>query len=103
MRILRFNVEKQRLKKDNTCDFSRLAPGTKGYLHAAFNFSKEWDDCKKAAIFFRDPDNAYYEPIIDEKCKIPEQVTEYKMWKMQVVGEKEGYRITTTTVEVMQI
>lgn len=51
MRTLRFIIDGQSIKKDPSCDFSGLVPGTKGYLKAQFQFSDEWKKCKKAAIF----------------------------------------------------
>ena len=49
MRILQFRINGQKLSKDG--DFSGLIAGTKGYLYAAYNFDREWDGCKKAAVF----------------------------------------------------
>ena len=36
------------------------------------------------------------------KCKVPDEITGYKRWKVYLVGEKAGYRITTNEVEVYQ-
>ncbi len=38
MRILKFIVNKQKIRPDPTCDFSGLIKGTSGYLKASFSF-----------------------------------------------------------------
>lgn len=99
MRTLQFKVAGQNLSKDG--DFSGLIAGTKGYLYAAYNFDGEWDGCKKAAVFLR-YDKEYPVPIVNGKCAVPDEITEYKCWKVYLVGVKDGYRITTNEVEVRQ-
>ena len=99
MRILQFKVTGQNLSKDG--DFSGIVAGTKGYLYTEYNFDSEWDGCKKAAVFLR-CDKEYPVPIMNGKCKVPDEITEYKRWKVYLVGEKAGYRITTNEVEVYQ-
>lgn len=99
MRILQFKVAGQSLSKYG--EFSGLIAGTKGYLYAAYNFDREWDGCKKAAVFSR-YDKEYPVPIVNGKCAVPDEITEYKRWKVYLVGVKDGYRITTNEVEVRQ-
>lgn len=99
MRILQFKVTGQNLSKDG--DFSSIVAGTRGYLQTAYNFDGEWDGCKKAAVFCR-YEKEYPVPIMNGKCKVPDEITEYKRWKVYLVGEKAGYRITTNEVEVYQ-
>ena len=99
MRILQFRINGQKLSKDG--DFSGLIAGTKGYLYAAYNFDREWDRCKKAAVFSR-YDKEYPVPIINSKWAVPDEITACKRWKIYLVGEIKGYRITTNEVEVMQ-
>ena len=99
MRVLQFDVTGQKLSTAG--DFSGLVAGTKGYLQTAYNFDSEWDGCRKAAVF------SYYGkefpvPIINGMCAVPDNVAERKMWKVRLVGEKKGYRITTNEVEVTQ-
>lgn len=101
MRTLRFLVDGQSINKDQSCDFSHIVSGTKGYLCASFSFSSDWDGCRKAAIFSclgRD----HPVPIINNKCQIPESALLYKYFRVKVVGEKDGYRITTNSEEVKQ-
>lgn len=99
MRTLQFKVAGQSLSKNG--DFSGLVAGTKGYLYAAYNFDGEWDDCKKAAVFVR-YEKEYPVPIMNGKCRVPDEITGYKRWKVYLVGVKDGYRITTNEVEVRQ-
>lgn len=102
MRILKFEVEKQVLKSDSNCDFSHIVAGTKGYLETRFCFSEEWTGCRIAAVFFNYRSTEYPRPIINGRCKVPDEVTDKTKWKVRIVGEKEGLRITTNSVEVRQ-
>ena len=99
MRILQFRINGQKLSKDG--DFSGIVAGTKGYLYTAYNFDSEWDGCKKAAVFSR-CDKEYPVPIVNERSPPPDEITEYKRWKVYLVGVKDGYKITTNEVEVRQ-
>lgn len=40
--------------------------------------------------------------FVNGKCAVPDEITEYKRWKVYLVGVKDGYRITTNEVEVRQ-
>lgn len=99
MRTLQFKVAGQSLSKNG--DFSSIVAGTKGYLYTEYNFDSEWDGCKKAAVFSR-YNKEYPVPIMNGKCRVPDEITEYKRWKVYLVGVKDGYRITTNEVEVRQ-
>lgn len=101
MRILKFMVDDQSIKKDSSCDFKGLVPGTKGYLEAHFQFSDEWKGCKRAAVFtVLGKEHAV--PLINGKCEIPEKALTWKIFSIKVVGIRDGYRITTNKVEVLQ-
>lgn len=41
--------------------------------------------------------------FINGRCEVPEEVTGCKCWRVRLIGEREGYRITTNQVEVYQI
>lgn len=99
MRILQFKVAGQNLSKDG--DFSGIVAGTKGYLHTEYNFDSEWDGCRKAAVFVR-YGKEYQVPIVNNRCEVPEEVTGSNVWRVYLVGERKGYRITTNEVEVRQ-
>lgn len=101
MRTLKFIVDGQSIKKDPSCDFKGLVPGTKGYLEAHFQFSDEWKNCKKAAVF-GSLGQEYAVPLINGKCEIPEKALTWRLFSVKVAGIRDGYRITTNKVEVLQ-
>lgn len=101
MRILKFMVDGQNIKKAPPCDFSGIVSGTRGYLGVSICFSEEWKTCKKAVIF-NSLGKEYPVPLINGKCEIPEKALEWKTFTIRVVGERDGYRITTNKVEVLQ-
>ena len=101
MKTLRFIVDGQSIKKDPSCDFKGLVPGTKGYLKASFRFSDEWKGCKKAAVF-NSLGREYAVPLINGTCEIPEEALTWRVFSVKVAGIRDGYRITTNKVEVLQ-
>ena len=101
MRILKFIVSGQQIKKDPSCEFSGIVAGTKGYLEVSFKFSDEWKGCKKAVVF-NSLGKEYPVPLVEGKCNIPEGALSAKMFTVRVVGEYDGYRITTNKTEVFQ-
>lgn len=101
MRTLKFLVYGQRIEKEPNCNFNGIVPGTKGYLKASFVFSEEWKNCKKAAVFSI-LGKQHPVPIINGTCNIPESVLVRNSFEVKVVGENEGYRITTNRLEVEQ-
>lgn len=101
MRQLRFIVTGQSIKKDSSCDFSNIAKGTKGYLKALFDFDSDWNGCRKAAVFEK-LQTKFPAPIINNECMIPEDALTWNYFNVSVVGEREGYRITTNKMEVKQ-
>lgn len=105
MRTLRFIVDDQIIKRDPNCDFSNLVPGTEGYLQAEFVFSSEWNGCAKVAGFSNSFTGKEYPPQVlkdGKTCRIPFEATERGKFKVWVVGKKEGLKILTNKVEVIQ-
>ena len=108
MRVLEFNVDQQRLKKDEGCDFSGIIAGTEGYLKAKFRFSEDWDGCMKVVSFwavnplFGDP--VEYAVLLDENdiCAIPADALLYEMFAISVIGAKKNYKITTNRIKINQ-
>lgn len=104
MRILEFNVTKQRLKKKTTCNFSGLVAGSVGYLKASFDFADdEWKRCAtRVARFWIDQQE--YAMILDEtdSCVIPSEVLTGSKFEVSVVGAAPGYRIETNKIRVRQ-
>lgn len=101
MRTLRFIVTAQRVEADPGCDFSGLVPGTKGYLKARFTFSKEWVGCRKAASFWNFG-KEYAALLVNNECEIPPEALTWKNFQVSVTGLRDGYRIKTNKVRVMQ-
>lgn len=102
MRILNFNVDGQSLKKDPACDFSGIVKGSKGYLQCSFAFSREWDGCKVAASFWSYDKEKGAAPVINGRCKIPDEITDFKSFQVCLIGVRDGYRITTGKVKIEQ-
>lgn len=106
MKTLRFIVENQIIKKDPTCDFSNLVPGTKGYLNAEFSFSKEWDGMTKVVGFYS-PLGREYSPraLADGKtCIVPFEALEKRIFKIQVIGQSPDsmQKLKTNKIVVYQ-
>lgn len=102
MRILRFIVQGQALKKAPGCDFSGIVPGTEGYLKARFEFDSEWDGCKKAASFFRAGGAEFAAPVVNGECEIPPEALTREKFSVSVTGKRTGFRITTNKIDVHQ-
>lgn len=102
MRTLKFVVNGQTIKKQTDCDFSGLVAGSIGYLRAAFTFSSEWNDCRKAASFWLGDQE--HGRLLDENdsCMIPEEALTGEMFKVSVTGVKPDYKIKTTKTKVRQ-
>lgn len=102
MRVLEFEVDKQRLRKKKDCDFSHIAAGTVGYLKVCFTFSPEWSGCKKAVSFWvGDVENA---KLLDStnSCIIPPDVLVNEKFSISVMGVRDNYTITSTKIKIKQ-
>lgn len=102
-RILEFDVNKQRLIKKRSCDFSNIVAGSVGYLKAKFYFSQnEWVGCKKAVSFWMDEQE--YAVLLDENdsCNIPSEVLTGYKFSVSVTGVRPNYKILTNKIKVIQ-
>lgn len=104
MRILEFNVAKQRLTRKQSCDFSGLVSGSVGYLHAKFYFSdNEWNSCsdKVARFWIGEQEHAEF---LDQNnsCVIPSEVLTGEEFKVSVIGVAPGYKIETNKIHIRQ-
>ena len=104
MRTLKFIVKGQTISLDPRCDFDGLIPGTEGYLKAEFSFSPEWDNTKRVAAFFSNLGRELEPQIIkpDRTCMIPAEALEKSIFKVQVIGIKNAYKLSTNKVKVYQ-
>lgn len=104
MRILEFNVAKQRISKKQDCDFSGLVAGSVGYLYAKFYFSEnEWNKCTdKVARFWIGEQECAKRLGEDNTCVIPPEVLTGKRFEVSVIGVGTDYKIETNKVNVRQ-
>lgn len=104
MRTLRFIVDDQIIRKDPSCDFDNLVPGSEEYLEAEFSFSREWDNCLKVVAFFSSLGVEYPPQVLRDgrTCVIPAEALQKKVFKVQVIGRRDNYRIKTNKEDVVQ-
>lgn len=104
MRTLKFIVEKQIIRKDPSCDFEGLIPGTEGYLMAEFSFSQEWDGCVKIATFWSSLGKEFTPQILKDgkTCLIPSKALVNRNFGVQVIGKKGDFKIVTNKEYVCQ-
>lgn len=104
MRTLKFIVKGQTISLDPDCDFDGLIPGTEGYLRAEFSFSPEWDNTTKVAAFYSNLGTEFEPQIIeaDRTCMIPVQALEKSIFKVQVIGQRNTYKLSTNKIKVYQ-
>lgn len=104
MRILEFNINKQRLIKEPTCDFSGLVAGSVGYLHAKFYFSgNEWSECStKIARFWLGEEEHATALDGNGDCVIPPEVLTGRKFEVSVLGAAPGYKIETNKIAIRQ-
>ena len=101
MRILKFIIQAQSIIADPVCVYSGIVSGTKGYLQAQFNVSKEWAGCRMAAVF-RCLRKEYAQPVKNGRCEIPADALTWDRFSVRLVGQKENYRITTDEIIIQQ-
>ena len=101
MRLLKFNVNAQRIQKDPDCDFDNLVAGTEGYLRAQFTFSQEWQDCLIVASFWRGK-NEHAVLVENGECEIPPEALVGATFHISLIGQRGDYQITTNKTIVRQ-
>lgn len=103
MRILKFNVRRQTIRKDPACDFRGLVRGSVGYLSCQFSFDSDWDDLNKVAEFRRaGSDNTVSVLLVDGACEVPDDIASAKRWSVRVVGGKGEKRLRTAACDITQ-
>jgi hypothetical protein len=109
MRMLEFDVSRQKITKTRGCDFKHIVAGSRGYLKAKFNFSDEggaWNGCVKAASFWLNDEE--YAVILDESnsCYIPDEVLDGRNFFVSVTGltknDDSNYMIKTNKIKITQ-
>lgn len=104
MRTLRFIVDDQVIRQDPSCDFTNLVPGTEGYLQAHFSFSPAWNGCAKVVAFSSLFGKEYQPQLLKDghTCVIPSEALVKSSFQMRVIGKKDGYKLNTNYVTVVQ-
>ena len=104
MRTLKFIVDGLNIKRDPFCDFSGLVPGTEQYLKAEFSFSSEWNGVVKAATFWSALGKEYDPQVLKDgvSCIIPKEALKKRIFKIRIVGFKDGVKTLTNKVVVTQ-
>lgn len=99
MRVLKFEVNGQTLKKNG--DFSGIMAGSKGYLKCGLQLSdNDWRHARKVMVF-----NGEYAVAVnaDYECRVPDEVTDAKSFKVQLVGQTGQTRMMTNPVLIEQV
>ena len=94
MKLLKFIVTGQQIRRDPLCDFSGLVAGSRGYLLARFHFSAAWAGCKKVAVFVCKGEE-FPAPLKNNECEIPAEALAGRVVKVYVIGRKPGVELTT--------
>lgn len=104
MRILEFNVRKQRLIKKQDCSFGGLVAGSVGYLYTEFHFlDSEWVNCPNKIARFWIGDSEHALRLDDSnRCLIPQEVLTGDKFEVSVLGVAPGYKIETNRISVRQ-
>lgn len=104
MRVLKFVVEGQIIKRDGRCDFSNIVAGTSGYLVANFAFSEVWNGCAKVVEFLSESGEELDALVInrDNSCNIPDNVSKKHAFYIKIYGKRDGYIITTNKILIKQ-
>lgn len=100
MRTLDFSVDGQKL--DKIGDFSNLIKGSKGYLRCKFKFDSDWSGHKVIAVFERNKKQLPVALRSDKTCMIPDEMSQASCFKMSLIGDKDGNRITTNKITIEQ-
>ena len=101
MRILEFIASGQALKQAPACDFTGIVAGSRGYLRARFQFSREWAGCKKVAVFIS-KGQEHPVPLELNMCEIPAEALTGSAVQVYVAGRRPGYQITTNVAAFPQ-
>ena len=99
MRRLLFTVDGQSLRKAG--DFSGITAGSRGYLCCHFGTADyDWLGAKKVAVF---NDKAAVALDGSMECMVPDEVTDDRSFKVQLIGQRGTVRMTTNAVLIEQV
>lgn len=84
-------------------DFSNIVRGSKGYLKCGFNFvGDEWSKRKIVAVFSTKEIQEYAVIVLQNTCKVPDEITDSDYFKMELIGAKGTNRIKTNKILISQ-
>ena len=92
--ILEFSVDKQTITRT---DENKPVEKSKNYLYCQFNFSDDWSEVVKTAIFTSAKGDVVNVILEDDACVVPWEVNEYPHFSVSVFG---GDLITANRVVV---
>lgn len=99
MRTLPFTVEGQTLRKDG--DFGSIISGSKGYLRCRLKIAdNDWLYAKKVLVF---NDEHAVAVNADFECMVPDEVTDGRSFKVQLIGQTGKTRMKTNPVLIEQV
>lgn len=101
VRVLKFIVNEQTIKKDPECNFDGIVKGSKGYLYANFQLSQEWKGYKIAVSFWK-LGKEFAIPLKSNVCKIPDKALTWSNFYVSLTGIKNEATFKTNKVKVMQ-
>ena len=104
MRTLIFNVKRQTIAPNTWKDIGGLVAGSEGYVRAKFDFSSDWNGCKKVAGFFSVDGKEFPPKALDfeDSCIIPKEALEHHEFDIVLYGKKNGYSINTRPFRIKQ-
>ena len=104
-KCINFVVDEQELRYDIGEESKKIIAGTKGYLSIRCTLSQEWAGCAIVAKFTRKTYDLNIEcpvPLINGCCKVPDSMTDYESFYLQLIGADGGYKITTNEIKINQ-
>lgn len=92
------------MKKDPSCDFTGLYPGTDGYIKAEFSFSNDWIGTVRVAKFCSVLGWEYTPSILEngKTCLIPAEALKKKSFTIQIIGQDDKKKLTTNKITIKQ-
>lgn len=93
---IEFDVDGQRLIRTSE---AYIIEGSENFVECVFNFSNDWDNLTKYALFHRDLDS-YKIHLVNGKCLVPVQCTFIEgEFSVQVIGENNYDVVVLATTQ----
>lgn len=102
MKILRFIVKGQMIKKDPESPFSKMVAESSNYYIAEFDMDEAWIGYSCLA-HFKARDCEQYVPIVNGRAVFPEEILKYKSFHVSVIGKNGDSQLITNKDRVIQI